>query len=245
MRLPVLLLAVALLLAAGAARAAPEPVDLALALVSDVSRSVDDGEFALQKEGYAAAFTNAEVMRAIRSGALGAIAVCYIEFAGAGQVKQVVGWQVIRDGEAAANFAATVKEAPRSFYGFTSISSGVDHAVQSFAEGGYGDESRRIIDVAGDGTNTSGRNITAARDEALALGITINGITIINENPPPYLMAHVAPPGGLTNWYKHNVIGGPGAFVLEVRDYHSFGEAMTRKLITEIALGQGRLSAEN
>jgi hypothetical protein len=232
-----LLLAVLLAPLAGGGQPADaaESVDLALALVADVSRSIDDKEFALQKEGYVAAFTDPNVLAAIRTGAIGAIAVCYIEFAGSGQVRQVVDWTVIRDASSAEGFAGRVGEAPRSAYGFTAISAGIDHAVKSFEEGGFA-EGKRVIDVSGDGTNNSGRGANQARDEALALGIVINGLTIINDHPESYIFAHVQPPGGLTNWYRENVIGGPGALVLEVHDFHSFGEAMTRKLITEIAL---------
>ena len=237
MRRGILLLVTALLLAGRHLATAAEPVDLALALVADVSRSIDDKEFALQKEGYVAAFTNPNVIAAIRGGALGAVAVCYIEFAGSGQVRQVLDWSVIRDEATAQAFAGRIAEAPRSAYGFTAISGGIDRAVQAFAEGGFGAASKRVIDVSGDGTNNSGRGVNLARHEALALGITINGLTIINDHPESYIFAHVQPPGGLTNWYRDNVIGGPGAFVLEVHDFHSFGEAMTRKLITEIALG--------
>src|SRR5262249_31293214 len=160
---------------------------------------------------------------AIRGGALGAVAVCYIEFAGGGQVREVVGWTVIRDEATAGEFASRVAEAPRSAYGFTAISSGIDHAVQSFVSGGYDDGPRRVIDVSGDGTNNSGRSVTQARDEAVAHGIIVNGLTIINDHPESYIFAHVQPPGGLTNWYRENVIGGPGSFVLEVHDFQSFG----------------------
>ena len=159
-------------------------------------------------------------------------------------MREVVGWTVIRDEQSASELASRVAEAPRSAYGFTAISSGIDRAVKSFADGGYDGTMRRVIDVSGDGTNNSGRSVTQARDEALALGITINGLTIINDHPESYIFAHVQPPGGLTNWYRENVTGGPGAFVLEVHDFQSFGEAMTRKLITEIALVKGNSAAQ-
>jgi hypothetical protein len=235
MRHCVLLLLTSLLIGSARLAAAAEPVDLALALVADVSRSIDDKEFVLQKEGYVAAFTDPNVLAAIRGGAIGAIAVCYIEFAGNGQVRKVLDWSLIRDAASAQDFAGRIAEAPRSAYGFTAISAGIDRAVSSFEESGFA-AGKRVIDVSGDGTNNSGRSVTQSRDAALALGITINGLTIINDHPQSYIFAHVQPPGGLTNWYRENVIGGPGAFVLEVHDFHSFGEAMTRKLITEIAL---------
>ena len=92
-----------------------------------------------------------------------------------------------------------------------------------------------MIDVCGDGTNNAGREISDARDDAVKAGITINGLAIINDHPVSWTFAHVQPPGGLANYYRENVTGGPGSFVLEVHDFHSFGEAMTRKLVTEIA----------
>ena len=102
------------------------------------------------------------------------------------------------------------------------------------AESGF-DAPRRVIDVCGDGTNNAGRDVTEARDDAVKAGITINGLAIINDHPVSWTYAHVQPPGGLPNYYRENVTGGPGSFVLEVHDFHSFGEAMTRKLVTEIA----------
>jgi hypothetical protein len=211
-----------------------ETVDLALVLVADVSGSIDDSEFELQKQGYAAAFRDPKVVAAIQSGASGAIAVSYIEFAGADQVRRVLDWTVIRDDATAGTFADRFEKAPRSFRGHTSISAGIDAAVENFAESGV-TAARRAIDVSGDGTNNSGRAVADARDAAIAEGIIINGLAIINDHPVSYLHAHVQPPGGLTEWYRQNVIGGPGSFVLEVHDFHTFGEAMTQKLVAEIA----------
>ncbi len=223
-----------LLLLSSATAQAAEAVDLTLVLVSDVSRSVDDNEFRMQKQGYAAAFNDPRVLTAIRNGAVGAIAVSYVEFAGAFEVQTVLEWQVIRDTASAQAFTAQITAAPRSFWGRTSISAGIDRAMQMQAESGF-DTQRRVIDVAGDGTNNAGRDVTAARDDAVMAGVTINGLAIINEHPVSYTFAHVQPPGGLPAWYRQNVIGGPGAFALEVREFADFGDAMVRKLISEIA----------
>jgi hypothetical protein len=229
-----------LLLLGGSTARAEESVDLALVLVADVSRSIDDSEFRLQKQGYAAAFKDDRVLNAIHSGPHGAIAVSYIEFAGADEVRQVVGWTIVKDGETGATLADKMEQAPRSFYGHTSISAGIDRAVQVFAALDV-KPTRRVIDVSGDGTNNSGREITAARDAAVAAGIIINGLAIINDHPASYIFAHVQPPGGLTDYYRRNVIGGPGSFALEVHDFRSFGEAMIQKLVSEIAaLERGR-----
>lgn len=217
--------------------AAPEPVDLALVLVDDVSRSIDDKEFQLQKAGYAAALLDTQVLSAIKGGPNGAIAVNYVEFAGDNEVQTVIDWVVIRDEESAKAFADRLTAAPRSFWGRTSISAGIDRAAQNLAESGL-QATRRVIDVCGDGTNNAGRDVAAARDEAVAAGITINGLAIINEHPVSWTYAHVQPAGGLPKWYRENVAGGPGAFVLEIHDFKTFGEAMTRKLVSEIAGNQ-------
>ena len=232
MRFAVWLLAACLALAPSA-RAA-DGVDLTLVLVTDVSRSIDDSEFKLEKEGYAAAFTSRQVIEAIRGGNVGAIAVAYVEFASSFEVRTVLDWSVIRDEASAQAFADKLVAAPRSFWGRTAISSGIDRGVQLLAESGF-ETQRRVIDVCGDGTNNAGRDVTEARDDAVKAGITINGLAIINDHPVSWTYAHVRPPGGLPNYYRENVTGGPSSFVLEVHDFHTFGEAMTRKLVTEIA----------
>ncbi|HST76243.1 MAG TPA: DUF1194 domain-containing protein, partial [Acetobacteraceae bacterium] len=134
----------------------------------------------------------------------------------------------------AADFADKLTHAARSFWGRTAISAGVDRAVQALGESGF-EATRRVIDVCGDGTNNAGREVNEARDDAVAAGITVNGLAIINEHPVSWTYAHVQPPGGLARYYRENVTGGPGSFVLEVHDFRTFGEAMTRKLISEIA----------
>jgi len=215
-------------------RGPAQNVDVALALVTDVSRSIDDREFQMEKDGTRDAFTTPRVLAAIHGGPIGAIAVSYIEFAGADEVKTVVPWMVIRNAESARAFTDAVVGAPRSFWGRTAISSGIDAAMQEFANSGL-TATRRVIDVAGDGTNNAGREVTAARDDAMAAGVTINGLAIINDHPMNYIFAHVQPPGGLDNWYRANVTAGGGSFVLAIHDFHDFGEALTRKLVNEIA----------
>jgi hypothetical protein len=229
----------------GPARAADD-VDLALVLVTDVSRSIDDSEFALEKDGYAAAFTSDQVLSAIKNGPLGSIAIAYVEFASGFEVKTVLDWMVIRDPASAKEFVDKLTAAPRSYWGRTAISAGIDHAVGMLAENGY-NATRRTIDVCGDGTNNAGREVSEARDDAVKAGITINGLAIINEHPVSWTFAHVQPPGGLPNYYRENVTGGTGSFVLEVRDFKAFGDAMTRKLVAEIAARPvaSRLAGDN
>ena len=218
---------------------ADDTVDLALVLVSDVSRSIDDGEFKMQKDGYSTAFTDPKVLSAIKGGANGRIAVNYIEFASDSEVKTVIDWTVINDEASARAFVDRLVSASRSFYGRTAISAGIDLAVQNLAHSGLTAE-RRVIDVCGDGTNNAGRDVSAARDDAVAAGIVVNGLAIINDHPMSWTFAHVQPAGGLDNYYRQNVTGGIGSFVLAVHDFHVFGEAMTKKLVSEIARVDGR-----
>ena len=227
-------LAFLLAAAAGGPARAATPVDVALVVVDDVSLSINDDEFALQKAGWQAAFSDPRVIAAITGGAKGAIAVAYEEFASDYQVQMVIGWTVIHDAASAKAFATALHDALRSARGRTAIGEGVAMATKALAESGF-DAERKVIDVCGDGNNNAGRLPTEARDAALAQGITINGLAIANESPIPYLQAHTHPPGGLAHYYEQNVTGGEGSFVLEIHDYNSFAQAVLRKLLSEIA----------
>jgi len=222
-----------LLLVTGMARA--ETVDVALVLATDVSRSIDSGEFQLQRKGYAEAVTNPRVLTAVQAGTHHAIALCFVEWSGPDEQAVVVDWTVIRDGETAAEFAAKLVDAPRSFTGRTAIGAGIDFAMAQLARSGVTAE-RRIIDVSGDGTNNAGRPVTDARDAAVAQGAIINGLAILNERPEGYFFAHTQPPEGLPAYYQNNVVGGNGAFLQVVKDFSTFGDAITNKLMTEIAV---------
>jgi len=233
-----ILFLLASLVVSRAATAGERGVDLALVLLTDVSRSVDEQEYALMKEGYAAALTDPRVIAAIAGGQQAAIAILYVEFAGAHEVRTLVDWTVVHDAATARAFAAKLQASPRAFWGRTAISSGIEHSMAALDKGlaSAGIEAARlVIDVCGDGTNNSGREIATVRDEAVAAGITVNALVIHSDPANAWIAAHVNPPGGLTNWFRENVMGGMGAFVLEVEDYASFGHGITRKLITEIA----------
>jgi len=208
-------------------------VDLEVILAADVSRSIDDGEFELQRKGYAAALTDPRVMKAIHATKSGAIGVSFIEWSGEEDQQVVLGWTEIRDEEDGGGAAAVILKAPRSFTGRTSISAAIDYAKAYFAKAKW-PVTRRVIDVSGDGTSNSGRPITEARDQATASGITINGLAIINEQPNLGYSAHTHPPGGLPAYYRQNVIGGANAFLVVVKDFNSFADAMASKLAKEI-----------
>jgi hypothetical protein len=218
---------------------AKELVDLLLVLAADVSRSVDADKLKLQREGYAAAFSDSRVINTITSGPRGGIAVCFVEWSGASSQRLVIDWTLIKDFDSARQFGDQLLEIPRSFADSTSISGGLDFALAQFAGAPF-DAARRTIDVSGDGNNNSGRDVRSARDEAVAAGVTVNGLVILTDQPPPWASEHTNPPGGLEKYYRNNVIGGPGAFVLVAKDFNSFGNLLIKKLIAEIALIEPR-----
>ena len=158
---------------------APVAVDAAIVLAADVSRSIDDGEFALERRGYADAIQSQQLIDAISTGPHGAIALAYVEWAGEGEEKVVVDWAVIRNDADARAFAAALTAAPRSFVGRTAIGSAIDFSFALFAESAF-ETDRRVIDVSGDGTNNQGRLATEARDAAVGAGAVINGLSIFN-----------------------------------------------------------------
>jgi hypothetical protein len=160
--------------------------------------------------------------------------VCFVEWSGVTSQKLVIGWTMINDAESARRFSDGIVEAPRSFADRTSISAGIEYAMQQLDNAPY-ESARRTIDVSGDGTNNSGRDVTAARDEALAKGVTINGLVILSDAPLAWNPEHTNPPGGLAEYYKRNVVGGPGSFVMVAQNFESFGQAIINKLIAEVA----------
>ncbi len=221
---------------AGAA-SAPVAVDAAIVLAADVSRSIDDEEFALERRGYGDALRSQQLLDAISTGPHGAIALSYIEWAGEGEERVVVDWAVIRNQNDARAFVAAMNAAPRSFIGRTAIGAAIDFSFALFAESAI-ETSRRVIDVSGDGTSNQGRLVTEARDAAVGAGAVINGLAIFNRKAAAtggYLAMHTNPPGGLAQYYRENVVGGSGAFVVQIDDFRTFGDAMMRKLVDEIS----------
>jgi Protein of unknown function (DUF1194) len=229
------------LLAAGAAALTPglaprramaqgDPVDVLLVLAVDVSRSVDEDEARLQREGYRAAVSDPQVVEAIRGGMIGAVALAYVEWAGAEYQRLVLPWMRISGVAEAQLWSERLAEAPRASLSWTSISGGLDFSQKVLGEAPF-EGSRRVIDVSGDGVNNSGGPAELARDRVVAEGITINGLPIMNDRPTFGRL----PPTPLDEYFRDNVIGGPGAFVVVAEDFHSFGQAVKRKLIREIA----------
>jgi hypothetical protein len=223
------LLAAAALLP-GRARAEGEPVDVLLVLAVDVSRSVDEDEARLQREGYRNAVSDPAVIEAIRGGMIGAVGLAYVEWAGAEYQRLVLPWTRIAAAADAQAWSDRLGEAPRASLSWTSISGALDFSLKVLNDAPF-DATRRVIDVSGDGVNNSGGPVELARDRVVAEGITINGLPIVNDRPTFGRM----PPVPLDEYYRENVIGGPGAFVVVAEDFQSFGNAVKRKLIREIA----------
>ena len=228
--LAVLVMSLAVASAARPATAVAMSVDLELVLAVDVSGSIDEDEARLQRDGYVAAIVDPRVVAAIRSGVLGRIAVIYFEWAGERWQEPVVGWRLIHDRASAGAFAAELDRTPISVGPWTSISSAIDFAVPLFADNGF-EGTRRVIDISGDGPNNTGRMAPTARDEAIARGIVINGLPIVNER---FNISWASIPN-LDLYYRNCVIGGPGAFIVVAEDFRAFAKAIRRKLILEIA----------
>jgi hypothetical protein len=205
-----------------------------LVLAADVSRSVTEPKFKLQREGAAAAITHPEVVAAMTSGQHRRIAVCFVEWATVGQHAVVIDWTVIGSAADALGFGDRLVEVPRSFMGSTSISDAIDFSVRQLERAPFSSD-RRVIDISGDGNNNSGRSVTDARDDALAQNITINALVILTPPSESFRPEHTNPPGGLEKYFQDNVIGGSGAFTVVAESHASFGRALTKKLIREIA----------
>ncbi len=210
--------------------AAAEELDVELVLAADGSGSIDDDELALQRQGYADAVMSREVQEAIASGAYGRIAVAYVEWGGPVSQHIIVDWTVIDGPESAARFAEALVTRPRAAVGYNSISAAIDFSVNLIETNAY-DGLKKVVDVSGDGPNIGGRAVQAARDDAVAKGVTINGLVIVR-------------PGGLVRrvngeplnvHYERDIIGGPGAFVMTADETTTFAEAVRRKMVLEIA----------
>jgi hypothetical protein len=204
------------------AQAQPQ-VDLQLVLAVDVSGSVNDTRFELQKQGYVAAFRNPRLWQAIQSGSSQSIAVTMVQWTGPLLQIQVVPWRLINGETSMRAMADAIEATPRQLFGGgTSISGAIDFSMSLFPKTEM-QSARRVIDVSGDGTNNRGRPVTEARDDAVKAGVSINGLPILALEPT------------LDQYYLRNVIGGPNAFVVAAASYETFADAILKKLVTEIA----------
>jgi hypothetical protein len=224
----------AVLLFPGAAFSA-QPVDLQLIIAVDVSRSVDAVEGQLQRQGYVQAFSNDEVIEAIQAGFNGRIAVLYFEWASADYQKLVQDWTVIDGPETSKAFAARLAAEAPSSERRTAISSAIDWAVPRFSEGPF-DAKRKVIDISGDGPNNFSRPVATARDAAVAAGVTINGLPIVNRSAYGYGgFGGLARAEDLAPYYEQCVIGGRDSFIVVANGFEDFANAIHQKLVLEIS----------
>lgn len=217
------------IIAQGAPSAAT-PVDVEVVLAVDVSYSMDPDEQQLQREGYIAAITSREFLQAIKQGMQGRISLTYVEWAGSHHQQIIVPWRLIDGPETADAFAADIGRARYTRASRTSISSALLFVAPLFDGSGYRGV-RRVIDVSGDGVNNNGPPVTVARDEVLAKGITINGLPIMLKRPNISTLDIEQ----LDVYYEDCVIGGPGSFVIPIKEREQFKEAIRTKLVLEIA----------
>ncbi len=225
-RTTVALIAV-LLLSAGLARAQETvEVDAEIVLAVDASRSMDLAEFAVQRDGYLQALRHPDLIRAITAGPLGRIAIAYFEWSGQAQDGSLVPWRVIDGPAAAAGLADEIATMPVARTRGTSISREIQFATVLIEDDAI-EGTRRVIDVSGDGANNVGPPVTGARDEALARGITINGL--------PIVISEFGAQAGLDRYYEDCVIGGEGAFMVVAQTGEDLARTIRRKLILEIS----------
>lgn len=211
---------------------ATQPVDVELVLAVDVSRSVDAVEQELQFKGYEAAFRDPRLIEGIGGGPVGAIACTLFTWSGWNQQEVLVPWARLDGPAACLRFADALAAAPRKTHLYTSISGAMDFAATLFGQGYEG--TRRVVDISGDGVNNSGRPVAEAREEALNKGIVLNGLAVMDRTPLPAGLAAGLPP--LDDYYRDEVIGGPGAFLVVAEGFEAFEQAVRRKIIREIAL---------
>lgn len=216
--------------AARIAEAREATVDVELVLAVDVSYSMDLDELALQREGYAQAIVSKEFLQALKTGPNGKIAVTYFEWAAANDQKMVIPWRVIDGPESADAVAAEILNAPIRRASRTSISGAINYAMPLFEQNAY-HGIRRVIDISGDGPNNNGTLVTIARDEAIEKGIIINGLPIMVKETN-YSTMDIE---NLDYYYEDCVIGGPGSFVVTIKDREKFKEAIRTKMVLEVA----------
>jgi hypothetical protein len=209
---------------------AASSVDLELVLAVDVSYSMDMDELAIQREGYAQAIISKEFLQALKTGPTGKVAITYFEWAASTDQKIIIPWRVIDGPETADAVANEIMKTPIRRASRTSISGAINFAMPLFDENPY-HGLRRVIDISGDGPNNNGAPVTGARDAALEKGITINGLPIMVKEPS-YSTMDI---DNLDLYYEDCVIGGPGSFVVTIKDREKFKEAIRTKLLLEVA----------
>lgn len=209
---------------------APEAVDVELVLAVDVSRSVDPEEQEMQFKGYAAAFRDPRMIEAFVGGPVGAIGCTLFTWSDWNIQEHLIPWMKLGGAGDCHRFAAAVDAAPRRTHLYTSISGAMDFAATLFGTRFEG--TRQVVDISGDGVNNSGRDVALARADAIAEGIVLNGLAVLDRSPPPAGLMQMQP---LDEYYQERVIGGPGSFVMVAEGFEAFESAVRRKIIREVA----------
>jgi hypothetical protein len=205
-------------------------VDVELILATDISYSMDMDELAIQREGYAQAIVSKEFLQALKALPNGKVAITYFEWAASNDQKVIIPWRLIDGPETADAVANEIMKTPVRRASRTSISGAIYFAVPLFDQDPY-HGLRRVIDISGDGPNNNGAPVLGARDEALSKGIVINGLPIMVKEPS-YSTMDI---DNLDWYYEDCVIGGPGSFVVSIKDREKFKEAIRTKLLLEVA----------
>ena len=224
---------------AGPLRAEGIEVDVELCLAADGSGSIAEDEFRFQRAGYAAAVADPQVLDAIRSGLHGRIALALMEWGGADSMNEIVGWTLLDDAASAAEFGARLIQAPRRAVGWNSISNAIAFCQEWFGANAF-EGTRQVIDVSGDAGQRGGIPLPIARGRAVEAGITVNALAL------NFRGGGLTGPGGtpLLDHFRDDVIGGPGAFAIDVAEENRFVEALVQKLVQEIAGVAGPMRAE-
>jgi hypothetical protein len=209
--------------------ASPEPVDVELILAVDVSRSIDAEEHETQMRGYASAFRDPDVIRSIMGGEIGAIGCTLFTWSDADSQEDLVPWMRIDSEAGAERFAAAIDAAPRRTWSYTSISGAMEHAMRRYDRSPY-EGTRRVLDISGDGMNNSGRRLEGVRAKMIENGIIMNGLAVLDRSPSPGNGA-----AALEEYYRDEVIGGPGSFLVVAEGFEAFDRAVRRKIAREVA----------
>ncbi|HJQ57947.1 MAG TPA: DUF1194 domain-containing protein [Vineibacter sp.] len=205
-------------------------VDLRLVLAVDVSRSIDEDEARLQRQGYLEALADRRVIEAMTGGALKRIAIAYVEWAGSHYQRTLINWSLVDSAQAAADFAAKLEASPFTSQSWTAVGAGLAYAGEKFNEPLFR-SNRKVIDISGDGKNNNGPPAEIVRDELVKRGIVINGLPILSERTN----FGRPPEADLDVYYEEKVIGGQGSFIMPAKGFADFGRAIRSKMTREIS----------
>jgi Protein of unknown function (DUF1194) len=238
-RIRLLLLAGALgvlsTVSAPAAPAGPTQVDVKLVIATDVSHSIDQEEAQIQREGIADLFLDPEVVKAIQSGPVGAIAVAMLDWAGHREDYLALNWTIVNDKASATALSQRIRALPDHSGQRTSISNAIEKSILLLnSSEGEIVGTRKVIDVSGDGPNNDGVSLQHVHDTTKDNGIIVNGLPIMDVASDDYFP-------DLDKYYDACVVAGKGSFLVVVKSFKDFGKAMRRKLVLEISSNESQI----